>query len=148
MLDLTKHVHSGLRWVVLILLLMAIANAYNGWQKRQPYTSSDKKKHLFAMIFCHIQLLIGLVAYALNWGGKVRMEAGVMKDSIGRFYTMEHAVLMILALVIITIGFSKSKKILETPRKFRMIFITYLIGLILILAGIPWPFRIAGAEWI
>lgn len=147
MLNAIKHAHSGLRWVVLILLLLAIVNAYNGWQKRQPYKPSDKKKHLFAMIFCHVQLLIGLVAYALNWGGKVRMGAGVMKDDIARFYTLEHAVLMILALVVITVGFSKAKRTPETPRKFRTIFIAYLTGLILILAGIPWPFRIAGAGW-
>ncbi len=142
-----KHAHSGLRWVVLALLLLAIANAYNGWQKRQPYTPSDKKKHLFALIFCHIQMLIGFVAYFLNLGGKVQFSGATMGNDLIRFFTMEHSIMMILAIVVITVGFSKAKKIIETPRRFRMIFSTYLIGLLLILAGIPWPFRALGAGW-
>ena len=99
------------------------------------------------MIFIHIQVLIGFISYYLNLGGKVNF--GAMKgNAVIRFFTVEHMTMMILAVIVITIGFSRSKKIQETPLRFRLIFITYLIGLVLILAGIPWPFREAlGAGW-
>lgn len=140
MLSGIRHAHSGLRWIVLILLLLAIVNAFSGWRNKKNYTDKDKKVHLFAMIFVHIQLLIGLVALYLNWGSKVVL-------SMKNFYMREHIPLMLIAFILITIGFSKSKKIKETPRRFKTIFIAYSIGLVLILASIPWPFRGLGTGW-
>lgn len=142
-----KHAHSGIRWIILALLIVAIANAFKGWQNKRVYTDKDKKIHLFAMIMVHVQVLIGFISYYLNWGGKVNF-ANMSGNSVIRFFTVEHSVMMLLAVIVITIGFSKSKKILETPKRFKIIFITYSIGLVLILAGIPWPFRAAlGAGW-
>lgn len=147
MLSGIRHAHSGLRWILLILLLLAISNAFSGWKNKKTYSDKDKKIHLFAMVFVHIQVLIGFVSYYLNWGGKVNF-GGMKGNAMVRFFTVEHMTMMILAAVIITIGFSRSKKTKETPLRFRLIFITYLIGLVLILAGIPWPFRTAlGAGW-
>lgn len=146
-MEAIKHAHSGLRWVVLILLIMALVNAYKGKTSKLPYTEKDKKIHLFAMVFLHIQALLGFISYFMNLGGKV--DFGNMSGNpVVRFFTVEHSFMMILALVIITIGFSRSKKIVETPKRFNLIFMTYLIGLVLILAGIPWPFRAAlGGGW-
>lgn len=146
MLEGIKHAHSGLRWIIIILLLLAIVNAFGGWRGKKVYTPRDKKIHLFAMVFVHIQVLIGFLAYFLNWGGKVNF--GNMANKMTRFFTVEHSTMMLLAIIVITVGFSKSKKILETPSRFKIIFITYLIGLLLILAGVPWPFRQdLGAGW-
>lgn len=147
MLSGIRHAHSGLRWILLILLLLAIANAFSGWRSKKSYTDKDKKIHLFAMIFVHIQVLIGFISYYLNLGGKVNF--GAIKESpMIRFFTVEHMTMMLIAMIVITIGFSRSKKIKETPLRFRLVFMTYLIGLVLILAGIPWPFRAAlGAGW-
>ncbi|MCB0559720.1 MAG: cytochrome B, partial [Phaeodactylibacter sp.] len=64
-----------------------------------------------------------------------------------RFYSVEHLTIMILAIALITIGYSQAKKKVEAAQKFRATFIYYLIGLLLILAGIPWPFRFPGAGW-
>lgn len=99
------------------------------------------------MIFVHIQVLIGFISYYLNLGGKVNFGA-IKESSMIRFFTVEHMTMMLIAMIVITIGFSRSKKIKETPLRFRLVFMTYLIGLVLILAGIPWPFRAAlGAGW-
>ena len=145
MLEGIKHAHSGLRWILLLLLVMAIFNALNGWLKKKPYESSDRKLHLFAMIFIHIQIVIGLISYILNMGKKVNF--GAMSNSIIRFYTVEHITMMLVAMIVVTVGFSRAKRIVETPKKYKTIFIFYLIGLLIILAGIPWPFRIDGAGW-
>jgi heme A synthase len=140
MLSGIKHAHSGLRWIVLILLLLAIVNAFIGWRKNKSYTDKNKKIHLFAMIFVHIQILIGLIALFLNWGSKVTL-------SMSNFYMREHIPLMLISMILMTIGFSKSKKISEDPIRFKTIFIYYTISLVLILASIPWPFRGLGNGW-
>lgn len=147
MLSGIKHAHSGLRWILLILLILAVVNAFIGWRNNKSYTDKDKKIHLFAMIFVHIQVLIGLISYSLNLGGKVDF-GGMKGNSVVRFFTVEHMTMMLLAVIVITIGFSRAKKIEDASLRFRLIFITYFIGLLLILAGIPWPFRAAlGAGW-
>ncbi len=138
------YAHSGLRWVVLVLLLAAIFNAFSK-KKNGTWTDKDKKITLFAMIFTHIQLLIGLVLYFIS--PKVSFTEGFMKETVLRFYAVEHLVTMILAIALITIGYSKSKRATVDTKKFSLVATFYLIGLILILAGIPWPFRIPGAGW-
>jgi hypothetical protein len=72
----------------------------------------------------------------------------MMEDAAVRFYTMEHLVGMLIAIALITIGYSKSKRAATDAKKFGAIATFYLIGLILILASIPWPFREnLGGSW-
>lgn len=139
------HAHSGLRWIVLALLLMAIFNAFRS-QASGRYEKKDKMINLFAMVFLHIQLLIGLALYFINEGMKVQYVEGWMKNSMLRFYGLEHILGMVIAIAIITMGRSKAEKKLKGTRdKHRKILISYTIGLIIILASIPWPFRNFGA---
>jgi len=140
------HIHSGLRWIVLILLIAAIVNAVKS-QNSGKYLKKDKMINLFAMIFLHIQLLIGLGLYFSS--SKVNFTEGWMGEALKRFYGMEHLVGMILAIALITIGRSKAEKKLKGSRdKHRKIMFTYGVGLILILVFIPWPFREAlAANW-
>lgn len=138
------HAHSGLRWVVLILLLVAIFNAFSKKSSGQ-WTPKDKKITLFAMIFTHIQLLIGLVLYFIS--PLVEFSEGFMSNPVYRFYSVEHISLMLIAIALITVGYSKSKKATTDAKKFGAVATFYLIGLILILVSIPWPFRDLGAGW-
>ncbi|MGW8122982.1 cytochrome B [Roseivirga echinicomitans] len=138
------HAHSGLRWIVLILLLAAIFNAFSK-KKSGVWSVKDKKISLFAMSFVHIQLILGFVLYFKS--PKVSFAEGFMKDDVLRFFAVEHVLLMVVAIILITIGYSKSKKAATNAKKFGAIGTYYLIGLILILASIPWPFRNLGAGW-
>ena len=136
--------HSGLRWVVLLLLLVAIFNAFSK-KKSGVWSSGDKKLALFALIFTHIQLVIGFVLYFIS--PKVSFAEGFMKDDVLRFYAIEHASLMLVAIILITVGYSKAKRAASDAKKFGAISAFYLIGLILIMASIPWPFRGLGGGW-
>jgi membrane protein DedA with SNARE-associated domain len=103
--------------------------------------------NLFALITVHTQLLIGLVQYFFT-SSKTNFSSGWMKVELYRFYGMEHLVGMLIAIVLITVGYSKSKKAATDAEKFKKIKVFYLVGLILILASIPWPFRTAlGGSW-
>lgn len=131
--------HSGWRWVVLILLLVAIAQAFGGWRKKNDYSEGNRKINLFAMIAFHLQWTVGLVLYFTS--AKRQFVEGWMSNEMFRFYGLEHILMMTIAFVLITIGHSKSKKQLDQVKKHKTIFVFYTIALLLILAAIPWPFR-------
>lgn len=144
------HAHSGLRWVALFLLVYAIFNAAKS-QTSGKYQKKDKMINLFAMIMLHIQLLIGLALYFTSL--KVQFVEGWMSSDVAggmyRFYGLEHLLGMIIAIAVVTMGRSKAEKKLKGTRdKHRKILISYTIGLVIILAMIPWPFREAlRAAW-
>jgi len=139
------HLHNFLRWVILILLVISILKAYSGWQSRKVFAPGDKKIWLFTMISAHTTLLLGL--YQVAWGRygifSTTLPAGtsVMKDKFFRFFWVEHPVGMILAIVLITLGYGMSKKSVSDEVKYKKAFYYFLIALIVILATIPWPFR-------
>ncbi len=137
------HAHSGLRWLVLLFLILAIVNAATKMNGQKAYGASDKRVGLLALIFTHVQLILGLVLYFIS--PKVQFAGEVMSDKILRFYTVEHISLMLIAIVLITMGYSKAKRKAEDGQKFKTTFWYYFIGLVLILISIPWPFRGLGA---
>lgn len=148
MYNMLLHAHSGLRWVVLILLVAATFKALLKWRSNAPFTEGDRKLNLFTMISVHVQLLIGLVLYFISPKVVEFSKFGeAMKETVSRFYAVEHLTTMLLAIILITVGYSKSKKAVEENKKFRIAFIFFGIALLLILAGIPWPSRIPGAGW-
>ena len=134
--------HSGLRWIALLLLILAIFNAFTA----KDYEKKHRLVNLFAMISFHTQLLLGLILYFSP--DNVKFVEGWMKIAQYRFYGMEHLAGMLLAIVAITIGHSKSKKGADAAAKFKAIKVWYVLALILVLAFIPWPFRTElGAGW-
>lgn len=139
------HAHSGLRWIVLALLIAVVIRAFSGWKANRNFTEGDRKLALFTLIFTHIQLLLGFWLYFIS--PKVVFVEGFMKNAVSRFYAVEHITLMLIAVTLITVGFSTAKRAAEDTVRFKKIALFYLIGLILILAGIPWPFRELGAGW-
>lgn len=138
------HGHSGLRWVALILLLVAIGRAF-ARKNKGLYEQSDRMINMFAMVTLHIQFVLGMILYFTS--PKVVFVEGWMKVSQARFYGMEHILLMIIAIVLITIGHGKAKRGTDPVKKHKTIAVWYTIGLLIILAAIPWPFRIPGAGW-
>ena len=141
-----QHLHSALRWVVLILLVAAIFNAFAKRRGGSVYPGKDKLA-LFAFISTHLQLLLGLILY-LFLSPYVMFNEDTMADAQTRFYTVEHFAGMILAIVIITIGYVRAKRQVELNKGWKTIGVFYLIGLLIIIASIPWPFRGLQGGWI
>lgn len=133
------HAHSGLRWIALLFLLVAIFNAFSS-QNKGIYDKKDKRINLIAMLILHIQFLLGGILVFI--GSKATYTEGWMKSEVFRFFGLEHIVGMFLAILIVTYGRKNAeKKIVGTRDKHRRIMFSYAIGLILILLSIPWPFR-------
>ena len=140
MYSILKTVHSYWAFFVLIILFIAIFNALIKRILRKPFNSTDLRISLFALIFTHIQLLIGLILYFISpWFGQwSSLGMGVMKNNESRLFLVEHPVTNILAILFITIGWSLQKKQSESSKKFLRITLFYGFGYILLLSRIPW----------
>ncbi|MFP9116806.1 hypothetical protein ACLI08_03355 [Flavobacterium sp. RNTU_13] len=136
-----KEMHSFWAYAVLGLLVIAILNSVVGLVRKKPFTANDRKIALFALIFSHIQLLFGLIMLFtspyLETAKQIGMGAA-MKDSTLRLYIVEHPFVNIIAIVLITMGWSKHKKAEDDTAKFKKIAVLYAIGLVLLLSMIPW----------
>jgi hypothetical protein len=136
-----KILHSYWAYLVLFVLLIAILKALIGILGKKEYNAKAFRISLFALIVSHIQLLIGLLLYFTSTRFEFWSElgmGGVMKDATQRLYLVEHPLVNIIAVAIITIGYSKHKKKLTSASKFKTIIIFYLIALVLLLSRIPW----------
>lgn len=131
-----KHAHSGIAYLVVIFLIIVVINAFMGIISKKQFTDKDKKLGLFALIFSHIQLLLGLILYFVS--PMVQSFGVAMKDSTLRLYALEHPLINIIAVALITIGWSKHKKAADDKNKFKSFAVFYTIGLVLILSRIPW----------
>jgi len=136
-----KTLHSYWAYLVLFVMLIAVLNALIGLFGKKEYDAKAFRISLFALIVSHIQLLIGLLLYFTSPKFEFWSElgmGGVMKDAVQRLYLVEHPLVNIIAVVLITIGYSKHKKKLTSKPKFKTISIFYLIALVLFLSRIPW----------
>ena len=143
------HAHSGLRWLVLLFLVLAAFKALAGWLGKKPYGKADNLLAILLVSFTHIQAILGIVVYVMSDIAKAGFaNMGVAMGESGlRFWTIEHAVVMILAVVLITMGRAKSKKAATDELKHKKGAIFYLLALLLILwAGIIKPYLL-GRGW-
>ena len=134
------NLHSYWAYLVLLVLILATVNALIKSFGGKEYGAKDFRISLFTLIVSHIQLLIGLILYFVSPRFKSWGELGgkVMSDSLLRLYLVEHPLINIIAVALITIGYSKHKKKLTSKLKLKTIAIFYTIALVLLLSRIPW----------
>lgn len=135
-----KHLHSFLPYLLLTVLVLALVKSFIAYRKSQAHTEAHRKNGLIVLILAHLQLLIGM---ALYFSSPISVNAlsnmgAAMKDSTLRLYALEHPLMMIIAIVFITMAYSKSKKDIADSLKHKVKSVYYLIALVLILSRIPW----------
>jgi hypothetical protein len=128
------HTHSFLRYFVLILLLVVIVQSLLGWLSKKPYGSLDNRLGLFLFIFTHIQLLVGLILYFVS--PFVQFSGAAMKDASTRYWLVEHSLMMLIAIVLITMARVTSKKMQDNTAKHKRMFIFNALALVIILIAI------------
>jgi uncharacterized membrane protein (DUF485 family) len=141
------HLHNILRWGVLIFLLLAVLIAIIGIANKSNKTSQLKKISLFALIFTHVSLVTGLILYFISpilISYRKLPMADLMKNEVTRYWTVEHLVGNLIAIILITLGYSLSKRAKTDRAKFLRILIFFSLGLILLLSNIPWPWKAEG----
>ena len=126
------HLHSILRWIILLLLLICLVQALSK-------NIALRKMSLWLLISAHLMLIVGIYQvffgrYGINKG----LPAGVelMKDKFYRFFCVEHPLMMIIAIILITVARGKAKNL-----NYKSVTWLLIIALLAILAAVPWPFR-------
>ncbi len=142
MYEFLQSLHSYTRWAVIVLALIALIKAIKGVSEKTVFTEADRKIGLFFMITCHIQLLTGMVLYfGYSPFGLEAFSLGmkeVMKNAVYRKIAVEHFATMIIAIALITIGYSKNKRSIIDLQRHKNALTFYGIGFLLIIATIPW----------
>lgn len=135
-----QTLHSYWAFLVLLVLILAIANAFKGRLQAAEFQARDLRLSLFALIFSHIQLVLGLIVYFVSpWFDLWSQQGmGVMKDAQARLYLVEHPITNLIALFLITLGWSLHKRQSSATKKFGRIALFYSLGLLLLLSRIPW----------
>jgi heme A synthase len=140
-----QYLHSYWGYLALLILILAIINAFSGLSSKRDFRDKDSRISIFALIVVHLQFIIGLILYFVSPNALSAIQnigmGEVMKDSTMRLFSVEHPLIMLIAVILITIGFSKHKRKQSAKTKFRTIAVYYAIGLVLVLSRIPW------AQW-
>lgn len=133
--------HNIIRWAVLLFGILTVLNAFTGIIRKRIFTESDNKSNLLFMISCDIQLLLGLILFFMNsYPGRMSN----LKDVSVRFFVMEHALMMIIAWILVHVGRVAVKKADADAAKHKRMLIFFGLALLIILISIPWPFRQPG----
>ncbi|NNC82156.1 MAG: cytochrome B, partial [Flavobacteriales bacterium] len=102
------------------------------------FFEKDRKMALFIMIISHVQLLLGFSLYFMRG---YQGQLGEMGNALLRFRSLEHPLGMVIAILLITMGYGRIKRATSDAAKFKAVKVLYGIALIIILISIPWPFR-------
>ena len=126
------HLHSILRWIILLLLLVCLLQAISK-------STAVRKTSLWLLISAHLMLIVGIYqVFFGRFGINKGLPAGVelMKDKFYRFFWVEHPLMMIVAIILITVARGKAKNL-----NYKSVTWLLIIALLAILAAVPWPFR-------
>ena len=140
-MEILQNLHSYFAYIVLAVLVLAVFNAIGGWLGKRDFTMhKDLRVSLFALILSHIQLVIGLILFFVSANGLKAIQTLGMGglNAPARLLALEHPLTNIIAIALITIGWSRHKRLMESGKKFKSIAIFYGLGLVLILSRIPW----------
>jgi hypothetical protein len=141
MYPLVLSIHNILRWVVLIVLILAFVNALLGWIQKRSWNSMDRKLGTFAGIGVDIQLLLGLLLYLVFSPITTSSFAdfgAAMASTDRRFFLVEHSSLMLLAVIFVHLGSILARKATDDQKKHRQAAIWFGLTLLVVLFGTPW----------
>lgn len=140
MQSLLISAHSGMRYLVFLLLIAVIIKSMLGFTGKKPFGKTDNLLSLLLLIFTHIQFVLGLGSYFVS--SLVQFNDQTMKVGELRYWTVEHGLGMLVAVALITVARSTSKRMADPVAKHKRLFVFNTIALaiiILMLAykGIP-----------
>ena len=133
--------HSLLRWGIFATVAVAGFAALAGWMRNGPVITWQRAVAIWAMILCHVQLILGFVLYGvdMNKGAFDHMPADYR-----RYWKFEHMAMMLAVIALVTVGRLASKRAYTEQGKHLRVAVFYLIAWVLMLAMVPWPFTRMG----
>ncbi len=141
--SISLFLHSWLRWVILLLAIVAVVRALGGRSGR-PWSQTDTSIGKWFTMTLDMQFLIGILLYV--WLSPMTQAAfedfgGAMRNSVLRFWGVEHIAGMVIATALAHVGRATIRKASNDRRRHTLAAMYYGIALIIMLASIPWPGR-------
>jgi len=133
-----SHIHSLFAWTLMILVIISIISSLIRAGKASSFKNPLKGIYLLTMILIHLQAILGILLYFTS--SKVVFSEHTMSETSLRFFALEHPLLMIIAAILVTMGYTRAKRVDSIRTKFKSIFIYYLVAFILILIRFPWQY--------
>lgn len=121
-------IHNIVRWIVIILAILALARAYIGWLGRKNWTGTDRMVGVLFTSMMDLQLLLGLILFFVVGVGR------------GPFL-YEHVIPMVVAVILSHIGSARARRLEDDTAKHRQAAIWYTLAVLVVLISIPWPPR-------
>lgn len=149
--DITLVIHSYLRWAIVIFGVLAVAKAIGGWLGKKPWSASDDKLGMIFVSCLDLQLLTGLVLFLFFspiTDTMFQAPGAAMGNRVTRFFSVEHTAIMVIGLALAHIGRARARRATDPVAKHRTTAIFLGLGLLIILAGVPWPFLSYGRPWL
>jgi len=133
-----RHLHSYFAYILFAALIFSLIYAIYKFVNKSRFDEKARQVSLIGFVASHLQLLIGIVLYLISPVGLSHFSGEAMGDSLSRLYILEHPLMMILGVVLVSIGYIKAKKPGDDVRRFKTIILFYTLGLIFMLSRIPW----------
>ena len=128
--------HHLLFFVLFLMLLISIIRSFIVGFMNKNLDFKKSKILSITILTAHLQLVFGVILFS-QFAFSVSDFTSIMQDSILRFKYIEHPSIMLLAIIILSIGRVKAKKMEDTKQYARTIFTYFLIAFILILLRVP-----------
>jgi hypothetical protein len=123
--------HSILRYFILISLVWIIVRSLTGWLNKTGYVKLDDQLGLGLFMLTHTQLLLGIILFFVS--PVVIFSGASMKEPLARYWLVEHNTGMLVAVALITMARTTSKKMTDSISKHKRMFIFNGIALVVIL---------------
>jgi membrane protease YdiL (CAAX protease family) len=131
-------IHSAIRYVILLLALIVSIQSLMGMMTKKTFNGGNRIAALILLIFCDLQLVFGLWLYFVKGWPQAFGSGNVMADPYKRFWAVEHSVSMLIAIILVHVGYSITKKQIDSERKFKRLFWCAFIALAIFMAMTPW----------
>ena len=132
------YFHSILRYFILLFAVVVVIQSLAGMMGKKKFAKSNRQGALVLLIFCDLQLLFGLALYFMKGWVTVLTSGGAMANTYNRFWSVEHGVGMLVAIVLVHVGYTATKRNMDDDRKFKRLFWCSFIALVIFVATTPW----------
>lgn len=134
-----RHLHSFIAYILLAIFIFSILFAVIQLVQKKSFSELMRKIALGGLISMHLQFLIGIILYLVSPVGLSNLTSGnAMQSSLSRLYALEHPLIMVIVVILVTVGYRKIKKPGDDVRRYKTLLLFYSIALVLVLSRIPW----------
>ena len=143
-MEILVVLHNIMRWIVVILAVVALVRAYRGWLKKRDWTDADRKSGVFLGAAMDTQMLLGIILWIFgSWGLKafdIPVVEGASRMAV-LFFALEHSFTMVVAVILVHVGTIMSRRAQDAINKHKWTAVFFTIAVILVLFAIPWTQR-------